>query len=164
MRLTKLGGITVLADTTLYQAEKISALFVANAAVSVGMNVGLTTSNTAGKLVVKTPASANSDHLSLGIYEGEGGTGALTTTSGLTGRDAAANDLIWVTIYGLATALVDGTTTDATDGNALTPSVTTAGELESLANTFAAGAKPIYTCLETNTGATAAKKVFVRGM
>jgi hypothetical protein len=164
IRFTKLGGRTVLADTALYQAPKISCLFEADAAITVGKCVAIDTGNLTAALVVTCPAAATADHRALGIYEGEGGSGAKTTVSGLSGRDAADADQIWITMFGLATALVDGDTTDATDGDALTPSVAVAGELQSLGTTFAAGAKPIFTCLEANTSTVAAKKVFVRGL
>lgn len=170
MRLTKLGGLTVLADGTLYQAEAIDTLWQAWGSIAVGTCVGFAGGDTTGTKVMNPVANATADHTAIGIYIGEStqgaatGLGARTTTSGLTGRDAVSGNHILVRSFGVATALVDGTTTDAADINALTPSVATAGELQSLGTTFDAGDYPLFTAIEANTGATAAKKVFVRGM
>ena len=161
-RGTGIVGTVVGADTTLRQAESHDLLFEADGAIGVGEAVALDTGNTAGKLVVVCPAGATADHRAIGIYQGEGGSGAQTTTTGLSGRAAVDGDFVWIRVSGIATALVDGTTTDANDGDVLSPSLTTAGELVSLSTTFDAGDFPIFTCIEANAGATAAKKVFVR--
>ena len=113
MRITRLGGITADADTTLYQADKIECMFEADGAINVGAPVKLdVTSNLNCTLVVE--AAAILDHRQfVGIYEGEGGTGAAvgtTTPSQSTGNAAVDGDLIMVTTYGRAIARQDGTT------------------------------------------------------
>lgn len=162
MKISRLGGLNQITES-LAGPDKVEALFEADGTINPGEAVALDTGNLLGKLVVACPASANSDHLFAGIYEGKGGSGAETTTTGLTGTQALDGDIILITVYGVAQGLLDGGTTDCADGNALTPSVATAGELQSLGTTFDAGAIASVVCLEAETGAgPAVHPVFVR--
>lgn len=164
MKISRLGGLNQITES-LGGPDKIQAIFEADGAINPGEAVALDTGNVTGKLVVACPASANSDHRFVGIYEGQGGSGAETTTTGLTGFAAADGDIIYVTVYGVAQALLDGGTTDCVDGDALTPSVATAGELQSLGVTFDAGDTAAVVCLEGETGAgPAVHPVFVRAL
>lgn len=89
--------------------EKGIGLFRAGAAISVGRSVMTDVADNTGKSVITRTVALQ--HLLTGIYEGVGGSGAQTTTSGLSGRDAATGDPIWVTCYGPALALAYATTT-----------------------------------------------------
>lgn len=143
------------ADTTNVSSEKVQAVFEAGAAISVGMVVMLAGSDTTGKKVIKTTTTiANCANLVVGIYEGLGGTGAETTTSGATGRDAVTGDTIYVTRYGKAAALVDGTTGAATtDGLILTMSTATAGVLNRQTTAVTNGVGHPFKALQANSGA-----------
>lgn len=166
MEFTEALGLVSNADTTLQQAEHIDMWFEADGAIPVGSVVALDTGNTAGKLVVVCPAAATADHRALGIYQGQGGSGAETTTSGLLGRAAVDGDIIKVRVFGVATALFDATTTQAADGDVIVCSTVTAGQLFAPTTTFTAGAFPLFTVLEAlaTTSTITAKKVFVRGV
>jgi len=110
MIIKRLGGLLMKADTTLESAEQIQCLFETSAAISVGTVVGFTaTGNPDGKLI--SAATVANDHLVCGVYEGNGGKGADTTTSNASGKDALSGDLVFVTTYGVAKALYSATTT-----------------------------------------------------
>lgn len=162
MRFTAQLGSVSSDGTTLQQAERIQMLFEADATITPGKTVALDTGNTAGKLVVTTPVSINSRIV--GVYEGEGGTGAQTTTSGLTGNSALDGDLIWVTVYGVATALLASTSTAFADGDSCVANADVAGVLQQAA--ASATATTYFVALEalTTGGTGTAKKVFVRGV
>lgn len=163
MRFTEALGMVANADTTLHQGESIDMLFEADAAISVGACVAYDTGNTAAKLVVTTPAAATSDHRAIGIYTGQGGTGAETTISGLKGRAAVDGDHIWVRVFGVASTIVDAVTTQIADGDILVPHLTTAGILNNSGTTLTASLVPMFTALEAlATGTTAVKSVLVR--
>lgn len=165
MRITRLGGLISTADTTLYQAEKIECLFEADGAIAVGGCVKLDpTANTTGKLVVAT--SAVLDHRSaVGIYEGEGGSGAAATVSGTKGNAAVDGDLIMVTTYGIATALQDGGTNDTVVGEALQPEATSGYLIGTVTAVTNAGIFPAqFVCLEAVTTDGGAGAVFCRCM
>jgi len=167
MKITRLGGITYANDTVLANADKIECIFEANGAITVGSSVIHENTSVNGTLVVigSTAADiATSDHKFVGIYEGIGGSGTLTTTSGLTGRAAADGDIIMVTTYGPAIALVSGETADVAAGSALTLSTTVNGEIVNLGTTFDAGDVPMLIACEGNQGTTAARDVFVKAM
>ena len=122
MRISRLGGL-LNTDTFGAQAEVIDIMYEADGSIPVGAAVMIdTASNLTGKLAVI--ATATNDHLCLGIYTGEGGTGALNTTSGLpTDRRAAVDgDVIFVRAYGAIDALTDdgGTGTDIAVADVLT--------------------------------------------
>lgn len=156
MKLGRLGGM-LSDDSTLSGDGRIELIAQANGSIQVGLVVGhlaTTTCNPTGaaitnvsRPVVVTPvgASASSDHLAIGVYEGRGRPSGLATTfTGLSGQHAITGDEILVTVYGLAKAKVEGSTTAADPGNALTPSTVTAGELKSLGVTFDAGDNPMF--------------------
>lgn len=170
MNISRLGGVTILNDTTQYKADSIDCIFTAFATISVGSTAAFALGDTTGTRVAPHVANATADHLVVGIYTGEAyaattaRTGPNTTISGMKGVDALSGNIIMVRTYGVATALVDGTTTDAADGNVLVPSLAVAGELQSAGTTSDTGDHPMFTVLEANTGATAAKKVFCRCM
>lgn len=154
------------ADTTNFAGEKIQVVCEAGAAISVGNTVMLAGSDTTGKKVIKTTTTiANCANLVVGIYEGVGGTGSETTTSGASGRDAVAGDTIYVTRYGKAAALVDGTTGAATtDGLILTMSTATAGVLNRQTTAVTNGVGHPFVALQANSGAASGtiSAVFVR--
>lgn len=170
MRITQLGGLTTLVDNDLFQADAHDIVCRAWGSIAVGACVGFAGADTTGTKVMTPVANASADHTALGIYMGisqqgaANGLGANTTISGMTGKDAVSGNFIVVRVFGVATALVDGSTSDASDLNVLTPSVAVSGELQTLLQVFDAGDYPLFTALEANTSTTAAKKVFVRGM
>lgn len=164
MQIQQLGGRISSAETTLYQAEKIEALFEADGAIAVGGCVKLdATGNTSGKLVIATAAVL--DHRSaVGIYEGKGGTGAVATVTGTSGRAAVDGDIISVTVYGPATALQDGTT-DTIPGEALQPEATSGYLIGGVTAVTNGGIFPAqFVCLEAVTTDGAAGVVFCRCM
>lgn len=119
MLISRLGGrIVTESDTTLGSAEKVQVLFEADDTINVGYAVGIDlTSSTTGKLVVAAPVD---EHVTrVGIYEGDGGSGAETTTSGLSGRTAKDGDIIYVTAYGVAKGYMTGNVTGIVKGTAL---------------------------------------------
>lgn len=89
--------------------EKGIGAFRAGAAISVGRSVMTDVADTTGKSVIHRTVALQ--HLLTGIYEGVGGSGAATTTTGLTGKDAVTGDVVWITCYGPALALAYVTTT-----------------------------------------------------
>lgn len=115
MQFTAIQGVNVR-DDTFAQADMGKSLFLAGAAFSCGHTLIYDTAVTTGKQAVKLTASgtAHDEHLICGGYSDEngncvGGSGAVTTTSGLSGRDAATNDFVYVTRKGPCKLLVDGT-------------------------------------------------------
>jgi len=141
MNQTKILGPISSADTTQQQAERETRVFTAGAAISVGMLVGIASGDTTGTKVVKVPAAAGSDHILVGVYEGVGGSGSDTATSGCTGKDAVTNDIISVTCLGIASVLVYANTTTIADLDVLVPSVTgnKPGYMESGGTSLTAG-------------------------
>lgn len=163
MIISRLGGITSDNDSSLPQGEKIEVLFEADYAISVGMVVGHDTGDTSGTTVVRCLADTADDQNFIGIYEGKGGTGAATTTSGLSGNDAADGDVILVTTYGKALALGVGDGTAWVDGSALAPSAATAGLVIGVANLDIGICAPLL-ALEAYSSTVAAKALFVKCM
>ncbi len=168
MIISRLGGITSDSDSSLPQAEKIEVLFEADGAISPGLVCIHDTGSTDGTLVIVAPSSsgANFDHRAVGIYEGKGGTGAATSTSGLSGNAAANGDIILVTTYGKAVAMCDGGAVDCDDGDALKCSTDDDGQLMSLGVTYDDGdvANFLYIDSDHTTTTDAAKAVFVKCM
>lgn len=163
-RISQAGGIIGKADTTLKSAPEAFALFEADAAITPGKVVGLDTGNTLGKLVVTCPIGA--PNRALGIYTGQGGTGAATSTAGLTGRAAVDGDIIWVQTAGVCNGLVDGDTTNAVEGDVLIPSKAVAGELQSTGTVMAADEYPFAILLDAGTtgAGPVVNAVFLKGM
>jgi hypothetical protein len=169
MKLGRLGGM-LSDDSTLSGDGRIELIAQANGTIQVGLVVGhlaTTTVNPTGAaitnvsrpiVVTTVGASASSDHLAVGIYEGRGRPSGLATTyTGLAGQHANTGDEILVTIYGLAKCKVDGNTTGIADpGDALVPSTTTAGQLMSLDVAFDAGDLPAFLYQDTTVGNTTA--------
>ena len=163
MIISRLGGITSDNDSSLPQGEKIEVLFEADAAISVGMVVSHHTGSSTGTLVVPTVANASNDHSFVGIYEGKGGSGAATTTSGMSGNDAVDGDVILVTAYGKALGLGIGSGTAWVDGNPVTPSLASAGQIIGVAVHDVGLTSPLI-ALEAYSGGAAAKALFVKCM
>lgn len=162
----KILGPVSNADTTQFAAEKEQRVFTAAANISVGMTVALTSGDTTGTKVVKTQALATQDHLVVGVYEGIGGTGADTTATGATGKDAVTNDIISVTTLGIASALIWAQTTTTIDNNILILSLTSGkdGYLEEGGQTLTAGVVPAFITKEAASATTSTvttKKVWV---
>lgn len=156
-------GPTTTGAATTRLSPYVTFEYVADASIGSGAVVALDTGNTSGRLVVECPIAATADHRIVGIYTGIGGKGAANATYG--GNDALVGDAIEVLVYGThPKARVDGTPTGAVDGDALTPSATVAGELESLSTTFDAGDQAVFVCLEANGSTVAARAVFVRAL
>ena len=121
MQITRLGGITTNADTTLYQPDSIEALFVADAALTIGQAVMVDTGNSDGSKVREM--TSGNDHRALGIYEGKGGSGAEETldptTSSLesvSGRKAVVGDIVLIKTYGRALGIVTDVSGGVADG------------------------------------------------
>jgi len=123
------------ADTTISIAEQGLGRIEANGAIPVGSLIVLDTTITTGRKAVVAPTSiANS--LLLGIYTGNGGTGAEVAASGTdatgvtrSGRAAVAGDFIDFVSYGYCVILADATTTWIKPGYSLIPCDGTAGRL-----------------------------------
>lgn len=127
------NGVNIRDDTLAQADEARIGLFQAGAAIPINNTCIIDTSVTTGKKVVPLTASgtANNEHLIRGVYEGEGGQGAVVTATeaawGGKGRAALSGDWITLTTNGPARALVDGGT-DITAGARL-KAFTTAGVL-----------------------------------
>lgn len=151
MEISKINGPTSLADTTLYMCESVDAWFEADGAIPVGSAVMLKASNPTGKLVVALTAnSATTDHLAIGAYTGIGGSGALTTVPGLSGKAAVDGDIIKLRVYGIAEMLVSGAT-DVVAGDPLTFHGTTDGVLIQGTTTAEAGIRHPFVAMEAQT-------------
>jgi len=146
------------------QAPKIQALFEADDTISVGHLCAHDTGSTTGTLVVSCLTATADDHRFVGIYEGEGGSGSTTTSTGLSGKDAADGDFIWVTAYGKALGLCVGSGTAVVDGDPVAPSGATAGVILGLTSTQASGLTMPLIALEGHTGAAEGKAIFVKCM
>ena len=86
---------------TFSTAEKIEGWFYATDALTVGTGVMLDFAAGAncGRRVLQ--ATVANDHDMVGLYEGKGfPTGAAVAITGLTGRAAAATDVVRITLYG----------------------------------------------------------------
>lgn len=91
------------ARDSVFTMEPDKIRIVANGAIAVGKAVMLDcTSDSISKVIQLTTAA---DHAFFGIYEGVGGSGALASISGLTGRAAVAGDLVEITVRGPAKVL-----------------------------------------------------------
>ena len=101
-------------DDTFTQVEQVFARFAAGDAIPVGSVVMLDTSTAGGYTVVIAAASTDLFKV-VGIYTGADGTGSGPPVSPLSGKAAVSGDAIEVQIYGVAEALVDGTTDVALD-------------------------------------------------
>lgn len=114
MRFTSQVGV-VASTGDAFKPEKIECMYIAEAAITVGKAVMISTSTSfpfGGACLTATGAL---DHAIIGIYEGVSeGRGAATAVSGLTGKDALANETVFVTTYGPAVALCYASTTDST--------------------------------------------------
>ena len=165
MLITRLGGrIVSESDTQLGAPDKVECIYEADAALPVGAAVQHDlTSNTSATLVV--PTVIGEDHVFCGVYEGKGGTGADTTTSGLSGKAAVDGDIVYVTTHGLATALVGGGGTTIASGTLLGCAVT-AGQLSVVSTALVAGAiAPILSLGTTTSTATGTPlAVFVKAL
>lgn len=141
--------------------EKGIGAFRAGAAISVGYSVMTHVSDTTGKSVIARTVALQ--HLLTGIYEGSGGSGAQTSVSGLTGRDAVTGDVVWITCYGPALALAYATTTLGA-GSAL--QIGTPGILTEAANpTAPAGAQlAAFAAVTVTSTAGTAVRVIVKCM
>lgn len=161
MLIKRLGG-KVYSDGEAYSGgDKVEVLFEADGAIPVGTPCTLDiTANTLGTLVVASETA--NDHAFIGVYEGRGGSGAEATISGLTGRAAVDGDVIYLTAYGVAETLCDGTTTDIAAGNALSLAEDAAEFTASAAVDAGVAAKAI--ALEALTTATGNIAVFVRAL
>jgi hypothetical protein len=136
---------------------KLQTLMEADAAITVGAVVMLDTGNTTGKLVVTSTAAA--DHAARGVYEGEGGSGAVTAIAGMKGRAAVDGDPIWITVHGKALAIVGGTTTAVSDRD---PLAVDAGIFVAVSAALADGLVAPFVALEAaTTGAGLAHEVFI---
>ena len=168
MLITTLGGITSFNDTALAASDKIECIFEADGAISVGMTAAHDSGNTLGTLVVAVPIGTQTtlDHTFCGIYEGRGNaTGTTTTVSNLSGRAAADGDVIYVTTYGRALALVDGGSTNVADLDPLTVNIGIAGWLQCIASAaFDVGDHPAFLALAAQDSSTTATPVFVKCM
>ena len=174
MKITRISGITAGSNDTLTNGEKIEALYVAGGALLTGSPVIIhfangTAANRSKTVIASTTAGALA---AVGVYEGLGGTGAVTaetlsndSTLG-TGRDALTGDIVYVTVFGEALALVEGTT-DVVAGDALTLT-TTAAQFKKgavLAALIESGTIVNFIALEAYTTAgTALCRVLVRVM
>lgn len=114
MRYTQNVG-TVASTGDVFKAEKIEKMFVASAAISVGLAVMVETSTSYVYGGAVLPATTAADHAIEGIFEGQTESrGARTAVSGLAGFDALANETVWVTVHGAAVGLCYASTTDST--------------------------------------------------
>ena len=101
VRLTRLGGH--ISDETIAPTPGIDCLYEVGGTAAVllvghGAMIDSAT-NTSGRKVIT--ATAALEHLLLGVYQGEGGTGAEHTTSGTPGgNNAATGDAVWLRTYG----------------------------------------------------------------
>ena len=170
MRITRLGGVTSVNDTSITAPDKVEAIFQAQAAFTSGMCVahtGLASVNTIGTLVIKTGITSALDHLFVGIYEGNGNpTGAAASVTGASGKDASAGDIVLVTCYGVAQAQFDATTTTVTPLDLVAPSLVTAGLVIDGGSTLTAGLFAPMIALDTlsATSTVTVKPVFVKCM
>jgi len=100
-------------------AEKGQGQFKTAVALTSGDSVvisALTTEESREQVTITNVGTTATRHKLIGAYQGIGGTGAVNTTSGSPGgRNALAGDLVWVTMHGIATTLVEGTTDVAAD-------------------------------------------------
>lgn len=156
MNITMLNGIQSDNDV-LQEPDKIEAVWEADGSIGVGKVAMHDTGFTDGRGVVIATAAA--DHRAVGVYEGKGGSGSATTTSGLTGNDAADADIILVTVYGHATAICDGGTNIA-DQDPLNISATN-GNLEGEV-IIDAGLNASFLALEACNTAGTVTEVFVK--
>lgn len=153
-------GPTGSGANTTRNAHRVEIECVAAGVIPSGALVALATANLKGTRVVVAPVAPAGDHRVRGIYIGVGGTGPADATYG--GNEANAEDVIIVLKEGVHPyARVDGTPTPAADQDALTPSASVAGELESLGTTFDAGDQPMFICLEANASTVAPRAVMV---
>ncbi len=166
MRISRLGGIIASNDSSLNSADgKIETIFEADGAIAVGGVAKLdVTGNTDCRLVIA--GAAILDHRqAVGIYEGEGGTGAVASVSGTSGKAAVDGDVIMVTTYGKAVALQDGTT-DTIPGEALQIEAGATGYLIGGVTAVTNGGtnSVLFTCMEAVTTDGAAGSVFCHCM
>jgi len=164
VRISRLGGF--INDDTVNSTPSVDCLFEADAAISVGHGVMLDTAgNTSGRLVIS--ATAALEHLLVGIYTGEGGTGSETTsTNNQGGNDAVDGDPVWVRTYGPALGRYDtgGTDTLSDAGETMTIH-TDAGEFADMNPTESTvGLIPSVVLLEATLADDALYWMFVRCM
>lgn len=143
---------------TFDTAEKVEGWFQAGEAIAVGVGtmIDIGGAATAGRKVLTV--TTGDDHCINGIFEGDGfPTGAKSTTTGLgkgPNRAAVTSDIILVTLYGPAVAILD-TQTAASAGDNLYVSTATNGYLGRTSDVAAGNAAPVI-LLGTATNATTA--------
>lgn len=114
MRITQDVGL-VASTRDARVPEKFSGAYVAEAAITVGKAVIISTATTYPYGSAVLTGTTAGDHALCGIFEGETcGRGTKTAVSGLTGRDAVAGEAIYVSVHGPVKALAFASTTDST--------------------------------------------------
>lgn len=109
MLINEVGGVDISTDT-FATAPTVKELYKAGGAIAVGQAVILDSADPTGKTVA-TLASATEKHASafVGIYSGVGGSGATSTATNLSGKDAVSGDMILLVTQGVTYAIAGGT-------------------------------------------------------
>jgi len=152
MRFTQDVGV-VASTGDVRVAEKIELCFKTSAAITVGKACIVSTADTTGATVIS--ATTALDHEIIGIYEGKGGKGAATTTTGLSGNDVGTSgEAIFVTSLGVAKILTYAVTSSSNMPINTTISFAVTAGIGTIGADPAAGlVSPAWT-LEAQTGTT----------
>jgi hypothetical protein len=125
----------------------------------------ITTIESKYQVTITNVATTASDHLFLGTYDGTkpGGSGALNTTTG--GKNALANDIVYVIAYGIANARVEGTSAIAANDSLTMSTTDGAMIIAAAAASCTIGVHYNAVALEAwSTASVTYKKIFVRAL
>lgn len=89
--------------------------YLTSTALSVGSLVFLDTADATGNTIKAVgSATAQAQMCAVGVYTGKGGSGAQTTVTGLSGKDAAVGDRVRIVKVGVVSVLTTPSTTGTT--------------------------------------------------
>lgn len=168
MRIKELVGYNPT-SRTYNEPETVLMTYKAGAALTVGTVVAQDVTDSSGIAVIAATTTAAVRLRCVGLYEGDGGTGATTTATGFTGKAAVTGDIVAIKVYGIGTAVCGPQTTNdlSTAGISLTPG-NTAGQLQAMTAATVTGwlmwplvSAEVGPTTAVSTGAT---KVFLRFM
>lgn len=116
-------------DSSVDPAVNDTRSYKAGTALTAGSVVVLDSSDANGETVIASTLALAAYGITVGVYDGFGGQGAVNTTSGLQGRDALTGDMIRVVKNGIvaARAYFNTTTNSLTAGVMRMTPGTTAG-------------------------------------
>lgn len=98
-------------DSSVKPAKQDTKRFKAGAAISAGSVVVADVSDASGETVIASTLALAAYGIAVGVYDGQGGSGAVSTVTGMPGKDAVTGDLINVVKQGVVVARAYAVTT-----------------------------------------------------